>query len=518
MIYGENKLSADVLEAVEAIKECYPHYEAAKEYDEIDLWEFFKESREGRTLRQADIEFDPNFCGVVIDAVNNRLEILSVTANSGEVTDDDSTTEATRVLNEVWDDNELGNYIPTWHRKSLRDGDGYIVVWPKNEDMSAADEVVEDDLEILPTGVNITYVDPRIGRMFYDAENPRKKRYFAQMWELKIPGTKQCKIRLNLYYNDRIEKYISTDEAGYGKQAPKFEPFYDMYDMVESEDGEPIEVPVWPMPNPYNKIPVFHLRTDLDYGKPEHRNAFALQDAISKLIEMQMVTVEFQGYPQRYALQEADNFKSQTLDEDPLSDSTPANDESSLDSGFDLTRLRDGDISNNTGSSLEASPGGMMLLKGFRDVREFSAADPNSFLEPWREYGKAISSTTDTPLYKFQGLGGSVPSGESLKVLEAPLNAKVRNRSRLFGATWRSVFEFALEILGITARVNVTWANPGMLDLLEVWQLVELKVRLGVPREVAFMDAGIPEKQAKEWAANFAPSIAPSVRPPVVGK
>lgn len=500
----------DIVEAVDSIAENFESYEAAREYDEINVWEYNKLSRGGRTLRQADVEYDPNFCGVVIDAVNNRLEIQSINAVTA-TGEDAETSAATRQINEIWDENELDNYVPSWHRRVLRDGDGYIVAWPTMDESTVAeedDETVEDDLTLAPTGVNITYVDPRIGRMFYDAENPRKKRFFAQMWECKVPGMPKTQVRLNLFYPDRVEKYIAP-QASYGTKPKDFEPFYDQFDVGYDEmTGAAKEIPIWPIPNPYGEIPVFHLRTDLEYGKPEHRNAFALQDAISKLLEMMMVTVSFQGYPQRYALQEADNFRNNALGEDPLLASSAVTEGGDVfDVGVDLDHVNTGFMDNETGSNLEANPGGMMLLKGFKDVREFSAADPGNFLEPWQECARAISTTTDTPLYKFQGLGGETPSGEALKIIEAPLNKKVRDRQRLFGGTWRQVFEFALKVLGVNARVHVGWVNPATIDSdsLDVWDLVALKISLGVPRAVAFMEAGVPEKQATAWAEAYVP-------------
>lgn len=508
--YDEHN-SHDITEAVDNIAENYEAYESAREYDEINVWEYNRLSRAGRTLRQADVEFDPNFCGVVIDAVNNRMEIQSITASTGKA-EDTETSAATVRINEIWDENELDNYVPSWHRRVLRDGDGYIVVWPTMDESSVAeedDETIEDDLTGNPTGVNITYVDPRIGRMFYDSENPRKKRYFAQMWECNVPGHHKPQIRLNLFYPDRVEKYIAP-QSSYGTKPKDFQPFYDQFDVTYDEmTGDPTEVPVWPIPNPYGEIPVFHLRTDLEYGKPEHRNAFALQDAISKLLEMMMVTVTFQGFPQRYALQEADNFRNNSLAEDPLlSGSAVTEGGDVFDAGVDLDSVSGSYTDNETGSNLEANPGGMMLLKGFKDVKEFSAADPNNFLQPWQECARAISTTTDTPLYKFQGLGGETPSGEALKIIEAPLNKKVRDRCRLFGGTWRQVFEFALKVLGIEARVHVTWVNPATIDSdsLDVWDLVALKISLGVPRAVAFMEAGVPEKLATEWAEAYDPA------------
>lgn len=475
-----HEVSRDVEKAISEIKKHRDAYDMAREYDDINLWDALDEdSRASRTLRQAGIEFDPNFCGVVIDAVANRQEILSVTATSGTTEDEEQSEFATTVLNEIWDENELENYYREWNRNALRDGDAYIVVWP--------DESYDFNENI--TAVNITYVDPRLGRMFYDSENPRRKKFFAQMWELTLEGERSPRCRLNLFYNDRIERYISTQKGG--KKASEFAPYFGSGDD-EHED--------WVIPNPWGEIPVFHLRTTHQYGKPEHRNAFALQDGISKLLEMLMVTVEFQGYPQRYAIQEADSYGTQHVQEDPLQEYTPANDdEDNFTDNIRLGSLNRTEVTNETGSDYEANPGGMQLFKNFKEVGEFATADPNAFLDPWREFGKAISSTTDTPLYKFQGLGGQVPSGESLKVLEAPLNKKVKDRNRMFGLTWKKALEFSLRLVGVDAKVNITWENPETTDLLDVWELAKLKMELGVPREFALMQAGVPEHQAREW-------------------
>lgn len=534
---ADSDATADMIEALRTIVETRPAYDHAKEYDDINLWEINALSREGRTLRQSDIEFDPNLCGVVIDSVANKLKISGVTATSGAEGDKQATQDATALLNDVvWGPNKLKNYYRVWDRNTCRDGDGYIVVWPQ--------ELADDDTEGTPvtpdlnpavdyttesvptpaqsataTKVNITYADPRRARMFYDPENPRRKRFFAQLWEITLRGEKKPRLRLNLYYPDRIEKYIS--KAGLKREPgpADFERYYDPDNDQDNDypgasgdydDDEDAAEPEWPMPNPYGVIPAFHLRTDLEYGKPIHRNAFGPQDAVSKIIEMQMVTVEFSGYPQRYAIQEADSLGTQSIREDPLAEHSPQDwDHDFAETAYSTTTITAGAISNETGSNYEASPGSMQLFKNFKEVGAFATADPAAFLEPWREYCKAISSTTNTPLYKFQGLGGQVPSGEALKIIEAPLIDQVEFLFDMFGDAWEEALEFALLLLGVPdAKVTITWANPATTDVMEVWQLVELKTRLGVPRDQAFIQAGVPEDAAAEWAKTYASDYA----------
>jgi hypothetical protein len=515
-----NRSDDDLDEAITELNDNYENYERAREYDEIDLWSLMDPSSD-RMYCDLASAYDPNFCSVVIDAVNNRMEIASITASDGTAESD----SATKVLNEIWDANQLGNYIPKWHRNSLRDGDGYLIAWPSDyEDTAELESAANSGLDteagtssIAPpvvgetpkaTAVNITYCDPRMGRMFYDPENPRIKRFFAQRWEVGTKGDKQ--VRVNLFYPDRIERYISK-KGTKGGTATDYEEFIPYSEQVAHDEwlvemsgiiGEErmqhweVEGP-WPSPNPYGRVPVFHLRTDIEYGKPEHRNAMGPQTAISEMIEMLMVTVRFQGYPQQYALQEAANFGKQSIIDDPLSEDAPS-DESFGTESSSLTTI-DG-ASSMGDSDLVAEPGVMQLFKNIREIGQFATADPNVFLDPVREIAKMISTTTDTPLYKFAGVGSQPPSGESLKIIDAPLNKKIRDRGRLFGTEERELFEFALELMGIPdVRVTINWTNPSAVDTVGNWDLVEQMIRAGVPAKFAYMAAGIPEPQAEEW-------------------
>ncbi len=507
----------DIDLALTEITAALQGYDHAKEYDEINLWEQNMLSREGRTLRQADIEFDPNFCSPVIDAANDRLIISSVTATAGTDTDTQASDAATKVLAQIMADNEMESRYRDWNRKTLRDGDGYIIVWPQEVHGPDAQPELSNDTDptdgvaTVPQRINITYGDPRNCRMFYDPQNPRKKLFFASMWQTQLAGEKKQRIRMDLYYPDRIEKWISAP-GDRQKTAKEFQPYLDPDDNADNDypgsgadpDDDPAPAALWPMVNPYGEIPVFHLRTEYEYGKPTHANAFALQDGISKLIEMLMVTVEFNGYPQRYAIQEADSLGTQSIREDPLADDSPATwDHDFTETALSTTSVVSGAISNETGSNYEANPGGMQVFKGFKAVSQFTTADPNAFLEPFKNFVISIATTTSTPLWKFSGIGAQTPSGEMLKIAEAPLVQKAIDLMPMLGDPYEDAYEFALRILGITAKVKISWANPATSDLMEAWQLVKLKIELGVPRDIAFMQAGISEAQAQEWAKTY---------------
>lgn len=506
--------NTDIELALNEISEALEGYEHAEEYDSINIWERFTLSRAGRTLRQADIEFDPNLCSPVIDAVNDRLLITSVTASAGAASDSAASDSATNVLNRVIKENELDIRYRTWNRKALRDGDAYIIVWPDQTIPDDAHPELTGDIDVedvaTPLGVNMTYGDPRYCRMFYDPENPRRKMFFAQMWK-QVDADKKEHIRINLFYSDRVEKWISSPGTKQ-KKASDFQPYLDPDQDADNDypgsgddpDDDPAPVSAWPMENPYGVVPVFHLRSDVDFGKPEHRNAWAEQDGLNHTLEILMVTMDFSAYPQRYALQEADSLGNQSIREDPFGEESPAAwDRDPTGQAISTTTVNAAAISNETGSEWEANPGSIQLFKNFKAVGQFATADVDKLLQPIDKFANLISTATNTPLWKFAGLGTTMPSGEALKTAELPLVQKVCDRMALFGAAWQQAYEFALRVLNITARVTVSWANPATNDLKEVWDLVAQKVSLGVPREVALMQAGVPEAQAQEWANTY---------------
>ncbi len=512
-VVGLQTSLSEITEAINEIQHRLEGYQWAMEFDSVDLWAANTYSREGSMLRQIDDEFTPNFVSCVLDAINNRIEVSSIVADNDALT---------ALLADAWEGNELDELWGQWQRDCLRDGDKYIVVWPsefvdEDEQIETGDLVDVEDTVAAPQSVNVTDCDPRESWMAYRSENPRVKRYFANMWEDKFAGEEDFRTRLNLYFPDRIEKYVTAPGRRQLKPTD-FKPYVAMTDGSKAnaldngefdDKGMPVE---WPMVNPYGQIPVFHLRTWRPYGKPVARAAWAPQDLISKISEAEAVTTQFMSYPQRYLLQDALSQGTQTINEDPLADESFANQEPTFGEGGNSlnTIPEDVSISNETGSQFEASPRTIMMLKGFKSVGTFTPSDPQSFIAPKEMAIKSISATTGIPMHLLQGLGGGqLPSGESLRVSEAPLVHMCKKLSTSFGRTLRQINEFTLLLYGYhDAKVIVSWADPATSDLAEVWSLVNEKVEAGVPRAEALMQAGVPADKAVLWAAQFDASEA----------
>lgn len=439
---------SDLLTAVTGIEDASDEHVRSEQYYEGNQPEVFASIKLRRALSKTGTSFRLNFARTPVTSVLDRLQITSVTSPDKRAND---------LLQDILAYNEFDEESDETHRWSLAYGEGYVIAWP-NED---------------ETNVDLFFNSPKTTRIFYDEENPRRKKFAAKVW---FEGKKdQQRTRVNLYYADRIEKYISN------KKNPKtdsdFVPYVEMWEEFELEDGSTELLEVWPLENPYGEVPVFHLRTQRPYGRPEHRDAFSPQDMVNKLVITQMASNDYHGFPQRYVL--AGNTTSDDFDD------------------FD-TETEEGTPDQSEG--LTSGPGELWWLQGEGlEVGQFDAADADAFLKPLETYVRAMAALTQTPVHHFEGMGDA-PSGESLRAAEAPLIKKVKDRQQTFGGAWQQAFKFALKILGITdADVTVTWAPPESHDDKDTWEVVKAKQEAGVSRKRALMEAGYTEDETEEF-------------------
>lgn len=438
-------MTTDLELAVAEVERSRPAYDKAEQYYEGTAPEVFASTRLRRALRNSGTSFRVNFARTVVSAVLDRLDI----AATSTVEESLSST-----LQELWDDNYLDEESEDIHRWSLVYGDCYALVWPSEDG-----------------GVDIAYNSPKTTRIFYDEERPRVKRFAAKVWL-----TQDGKTRVNLYYRDRIEKYVSKGKSA--KKQGDFEPYYDLFAGVPDDDGEIVPQAVWPIENPFDAVPVFHFRTQRPFGRPEHKDAFGPQDMINKLVITQMASNDFHGFPQRWVLSEGG-------------------------SSDDATGFEDDETSTDEEPALTSGPGELWWLTGKKmEVGQFDAADPNAFLAPLKEYIKALASATATPLHYFEGMGGQI-SGEALRSAEAPLIKKVIDRQQVFGSVWGELLGFALMVaLELEERpvVQVEWESPQSTDDEDAWLVAKAKQEAGVPRRVTLREAGYTDREIDAWS------------------
>lgn len=427
---------SDIKLALDHILTRRDSYKHAESYYEGHQPEVFLDQRWYRLFKNPALDFRFNFSKTVVDSVLNRLEINQVLTTS---------TDAQTYIDQIWEQTDLKLDINEIHRNALVYGDCYAIVWPDTNGNLAID-----------------YNSPLTTVVIYDQENPRIKSFAAKMWQYtELDGRKT--IKLNIYYPDRIEKYAGMGEienmtAGNGNQ----------FALIET------------VPNPWNEIPVFHFRTYKQYGKPEHADAYGPQDAINKLIATHMLSVDYQGAPQRYAL--SNGGVSAELDD--FAD--------------------DANARENLGA-LKNGPGELWYLQGVTQVGQFEAANPETFTKPVTEFVNAMAAITSTPTHYFVK-GSYIPSGQALRVAEAPLFKKVLNRQLAFGSTWRDLFKFMFKVEGVVAEVEIKWHNPESIDSLENWDIAVRKKSVGMPLEQILVELGYDPQIAEQIADSAIPA------------
>jgi hypothetical protein len=421
----------DIKLALDQIIDKRDRYMVAEAYYEGANDEVFTHQRWYRLFRSEQSRFSGvtpfrfNFSKTVVDAVHNRLEIHNV---------ETTTPAGDEYINKIWDQTDLKLDINEIHRNALVYGDCYAIVWPDMDGNLAID-----------------YNSPMTTTLVYDQENPRIKSFATKMWQVTDANDRKV-IKINMYYKDRIEKYEGLGE-------------------IDSLNGVPNLQLTETVVNPWNEIPVFHFRTNKPYGRPEHADAFGPQDAINKLISTHMMTVDYQGAPQRYAL--SNGGTSNEFDD-----------------------FSEDDTARENIGALQNGPGQLWYLQGVSAVGQFPAADPSTFTDPVNEFVSDMAAITSTPVHYFSSTT-YLPSGQALRVAEAPLFKKVLNRQLALGSTWRDLFKFMLKIEGIVADIDIDWKSPESIDSLDQWDIAVRKKSVGVPLEQILLELGYDPEIAK---------------------
>ena len=449
----------DLVDAYSELCAARPGYAKAEAYFDGDVDEIFASDKVAKMLAKSNLdELDEiNFARIPVTAVTDRLHITAITTG-----DDDADTEISGLIKR----NQLDEELPALHTRACSQGDAYLMVWPETDEQGGT------------LGVNMFVNSAATVRVIYDDENPLRKKLAIKSWTVGAGKAKE--IRADLWYpylSDtepaRIERWIWSDRRATDKQN-KWEPYTD--------DGQDAI-----LPNPYGVIPFFHYRTERPYGRPEHYAAYGAQSLINKLVVSHAATVDFQSLPQRYGLIDpaVDQSGVQGADFDP---DFPEDAEADPQGPLNPSQLRN-------------DPGELWMLQGLKGVGQFSAADPQVYLQPFDRYVKAMAQVTSTPFQEFDSTGDAI-SGEARREARAGLTTRVQARQRSYGATHADAFEFALHLLGYDdLTVTVRWQPADYRDDAEGWATVQAKIDAGVPRERALIEAGCPPELVEAWQA-----------------
>ncbi|MFZ1719974.1 MAG: phage portal protein [Candidatus Moraniibacteriota bacterium] len=382
-------------------------------------------------------EFALNLCPAICDAVRDKLILtgFGVEEAAGE-------TDIPNAAWKIWQDNRMTTRSGQIHREAVVNGDAYAIVWVDAEKRTT----------IYPNKAATCTV-------MYDEETPGKILWAAKYWPVTIGKDKR--IRLNLYYPDRIERYISEKKVD--GELPKESKAYIEY----TDDGGKAVIA-----NPYGVVPVFHFGNNSDigsFGRSEISSAVPVQDALNKSVLDMLVTMEFSSYRQRWA------------------------------TGIEL------EIDDATGKAMPPYIAGIerLWINENPDVKfgTFDESNIEHFIKVKDGFRVDLAAVSGTPLYYFMQTGAQFPSGESLKKAETRFINKVRDRQESFGQVWEDLMSFALRIDGgkKDIRLFAEWEDPAPMSEKEQLEVLMQKQDLGIPDEQLWSEAGYGEDDIKKF-------------------
>lgn len=345
--------------------------------------------------------FRENLCPTIAEVLNSRLRLSKLSSPNADLQ---------ARLDVLWNDNRLERLSGQIHFEAFLSGDVYVLLWPDGGGT-----------------VKLHLQRGGVFTVLYDEEDATEIKLAAKIWSLR-----DSRVRINLFYPDRVEKWISErpvalvgrkthlDSPVKAKESnPKFVRF------VDDGDGGEVE-------NPFGFIPVVHFANIAfpgEFGHSELADVIPIQDALNKSIIDQLVAGEFYSLPQRWATGLQVQRDPETGD--PIKPFQP---------GLDRIWTTASD-----------------LVK----FGEFAGADPSRFVTVQDSQRASICRVSGIPAHYFAFASGGWPSGEALKTAEARLTAKIGDRQMWYGSKWEDVAKVAFRMQGIEVadKIEAVWLN-----------------------------------------------------------
>lgn len=334
-----------------------------------------------------------NLCRLVIDALVERLNVegFELVKNGTQLVDGvgGSATLGDWAV-EWWESNRADVLQDEVHEAALRDGECYIIV-----DWDIAEGHPRWSLNLKMDGTQ--------GVRIYRDANTNAIRFAAKRWQIYDPinTANNGRTRVNLYYPDRVEKYISTKGSSDGIAGTGWEPYRDLENepwpvpWVDSQ-GKPLGCAVIEFANP---------------GGSEIEHLLPLQDMLNKSDLDLIACTDSAGFRILYVVGAAAKIGPDGKKE-----------------------------------SLVLSPGRLIELPMDASLGVIEPTDPKLLIEASKYWIESIAGISRTPQYLFQPPGGVPPSGESLKQQEAGLIHKAERRQRVFGNAWEDVIYLSAKL------------------------------------------------------------------------
>jgi hypothetical protein len=414
-------------------------------------------------------EFADNWCSLVVDACEERLNVEGFRLGDDNTGDD--------LAWRIWQENQLDAESQQAHLEALIHLTSYALVTPGQ---------TEGELPL------ITIEHPLQAIVAVDPSNRRRR-----LAGLKIWTDDEGFELVTLYLPDEIYKFRSRAK----RPAIQFDTGRSTLILP---DGTPVETApewrwepreiedeVWPLPNPFGEVPLVPLVNRprlLAEGVSELAPIIPIQDGINKLVADLLVASEFGAFRQRWAT-------GIEIPTDP--------------------------ITGRPSKAFEAAINRLWTASD-KDVKwgEFGETNLPNIVAAIEMLVQHAASQTRTPPHYFY-LRGQFPSGESIKSAETGLVAKVRRKTRSFGEGHEEVMRLSFIAMGRTVRrsdIETIWGDPESRSESEHVDAVMKRRALGVPLQQCWEDLGYTPAQIQRFKEMLTEEAAYVAALPQIGK
>ena len=410
-------------------------------------------ARAKKYLEASGLRFAENFCETVVDTMADRLKVVGLQVEDNEAASD--------WLNKrFWPRARMDETQGVVHTETTKLGDGFVIV----------------DWDAKAMRPRVRWNRPHIVKPTYDDGNMDMLRA-SKPWptDAKSPTNPDGKLitRMNLYYEDRVEKWFTTTAGDDAQWQPHLDVADETWPVWWTGTGEETGDPLG--------IAVVHFRNKPKgraFGRSELRGVIPMQDELNKLlIDLNEITDMMAG-PQRWATGVTD---------------------------------ADGPLKVAIGEYLRATAADA-------EFGQLDPADPTRVLATIESLLTRMAARSRTPLHDLS-MKGQIPSGESLKTAEGGQVKKCLDRQTTHGAAWQQVAKLALRLQNTfgdepvdvdpDADITVVWDSPETRNEQAKALTLATWFDLGVSRRTILREGGYdPDEEMKERAKEDA-ALAP---------
>ena len=383
-----------------------------------------------------------NYMGLVVDAQVERQEVVGFRVNTrGDNTGSDKIADD--VMWRIWQHSQMDTYSDLALLEAAVTGRAYLMLDPPGRGSSMPQIFVEHPDQMIME--------------FFPGTNRRVPAAALKMWVDDWTGKTMATMHLWQQHAHWVYKFVSRQAAGSNR------PDWVMRELPDerwpARTGMS-RIPVWEMPN--NPLLLYGGRSEID-------DLMAIQDRVNKGLADRLVAQDFGAFPQRWA-----------------------------------TGWPEYDAAGNATQKVDVGQTRLLGTDAI-DARfgSFAATDLEGFISTKLADVRDIASRSRTPAHYLLGDVTNV-AGDTLRMAETGLAAKVRQRNRPHSASLESLAPMARVLSGEpalpdTVVVETLWRDP---EFRSEGELVDALVKmrtLGVPFEALWERWGATPVEIQRW-------------------